>query len=373
MHVVLVHWTAPPTVGGVETHLVDLAGGLSALGHEVTLITGEYAVTSSLFPGVQIEYEPLLCREPVSPPDTSADLGRFAGKLKALNADIIHAHNMLNFGDGWAVEVLERTAKQLSIGLLNTWHSLPVERSSLGASWEHNACSKYMADAIHELTNYAVSVNRLPVDTRRFDNAVGRSMRATRGTPLRIFQPGRLVPEKGGVLSIEVLGRLALEGFDVQLMFSAPDRTFEFGGEVGSFRADIESIALRRGLLDRVRFRSIPLMEMSGAYRWADVILAPSIYEEPYGLVALEAMACSRPVVASATGGLLENVENNVTGVLCKPGDVDELATATIRLAGSASSRTRMGKAGRDFVIRNRNLAKFCLSITDEIYDRLPS
>ena len=73
--------------------------------------------------------------------------------------------------------------------------------------------------------------------------------------------------------------------------------------------------------------------------------VAPSIWPEPFGLVALEAAAAGKPVVASATGGLVDIVADGETGLLVPPGDSGALGVAMQRLAADPELRSRMGQA----------------------------
>jgi glycosyltransferase involved in cell wall biosynthesis len=86
--------------------------------------------------------------------------------------------------------------------------------------------------------------------------------------------------------------------------------------------------------------------ELGPYYERAAVVAVPS-RREGYGVVAREAMAWGRPVVASSVGGLADAVEDGVTGVLVPPGDVPALRTALERLLADAALRGRLGAAGR--------------------------
>ena len=81
------------------------------------------------------------------------------------------------------------------------------------------------------------------------------------------------------------------------------------------------------------------------------VLAVPSVYE-PLGMVAIEAMACGVPVVASAVGGLPEVVENGNTGILVPPRDPEALAAALIRLLDSPQRARQMGSKGRERATR---------------------
>ena len=88
-----------------------------------------------------------------------------------------------------------------------------------------------------------------------------------------------------------------------------------------------------------------PHSEVMAAWRRCGVGVVPSITEEAFGLVALEAMAAGRPVIAADHGGLQEIVANGETGLLVAPGDADALRDALRRLHSDPDLRARMGAA----------------------------
>ena len=101
---------------------------------------------------------------------------------------------------------------------------------------------------------------------------------------------------------------------------------------------------LRDQVPDAVGF--VAPSELSGYYERAAVVVCPS-RREGYGVVAREAMAHGRPVVASAVGGLLDAVEDGVTGLLVPPSDPGALRAALDRLVGDAPLRGRLGADAR--------------------------
>ena len=84
------------------------------------------------------------------------------------------------------------------------------------------------------------------------------------------------------------------------------------------------------------------------AWKNCAVAIVPSRWPEPFGMVALEAMAAGRPVVASAVGGLQTLVRDGKTGIHVPPGDVAALRAGIQRLLNDPSERFRMGEAGRE-------------------------
>ncbi len=91
----------------------------------------------------------------------------------------------------------------------------------------------------------------------------------------------------------------------------------------------------------------VPPGELGPWYERASVVVVPSL-REGYGMVAREAMAHGRPVVASAVGGLPDAVEDGVTGLLVPAGDATALRAALDRLLGDAALRSRLGSAARE-------------------------
>lgn len=77
-------------------------------------------------------------------------------------------------------------------------------------------------------------------------------------------------------------------------------------------------------------------------------VVSPALWPEPFGLVAVEAMARAKAVIASGVGGTLDIVEHGRTGLLVEPGNVGELAGALRRLVDDPTLAARLGDAGAD-------------------------
>jgi glycosyltransferase involved in cell wall biosynthesis len=92
---------------------------------------------------------------------------------------------------------------------------------------------------------------------------------------------------------------------------------------------------------------NVPNAQVMAAWTRASVAVVPSIWHEPMGQVAIEAMLVGCPVVASDVGGLRDVVEHGVTGLRVPPGDPDALAAALDGLLDDPVARQRMGAAGR--------------------------
>jgi glycosyltransferase involved in cell wall biosynthesis len=101
----------------------------------------------------------------------------------------------------------------------------------------------------------------------------------------------------------------------------------------------------------------VPPRQLGAWYERASVVVVPS-RREGYGMVAREAMAHNRPVVATAVGGLLDVVEDGQTGLLVPPRDPAAIRAALERLLGDRSLRERLGAAGAQRVKERFSLAE---------------
>jgi len=112
---------------------------------------------------------------------------------------------------------------------------------------------------------------------------------------------------------------------------------------------------------------SIPNVEFVGfaggealwqLYRGARCVVVPSLWQEVFGIVVIEAMAAGKPVIASNIGGLPETIVDRVTGLLVQPGSVPELVDAIERLSKNETLVREMGWAGRERVLKEYNHEK---------------
>ena len=126
------------------------------------------------------------------------------------------------------------------------------------------------------------------------------------------------------------------------------------GERLATRRTDFEIWATHTDpSLNSAWFKSIgwhPHEKIKDFYQQADIAVVPSVWEEPFGMVAVEAMACGRPVVASRVGGLQHIVTDGETGLLFDREDAAALAAALERLLDDAALRETMGAAARQRV-----------------------
>lgn len=158
---------------------------------------------------------------------------------------------------------------------------------------------------------------------------------------LRVLMLGRINDWKGQDLLIEAIHRLPADQrsrVEVRVVGDA------FGDQ--PHRSELQSQINRLGLAEQVLLEGF-VADPSSHLEWSDVVVVPSRKPEPFGLVAIEAMAWGRPVVAAAHGGLTEIVEPGRTGRLFTPNNPDELSAALLDLIDQPEGLVELGAGGR--------------------------
>ncbi len=166
----------------------------------------------------------------------------------------------------------------------------------------------------------------------------GRSNGPSLGVDRYCLFVGSLVPRKSPDLLLDAIAEVE----DVACVFAGD----------GPMRGKLERRASELGISHRVRLLgSIPPADLGSVYAGAEMLVVPAV-SEASPLVAVEAMACGLPVVASRISGLPALVKDWETGFLVKPGDVGQLAMAITFVLGDDELRERMGEEGRRRVLR---------------------
>ena len=151
---------------------------------------------------------------------------------------------------------------------------------------------------------------------------------------------GRLVDWKGPDYFIKAAADVVKELPDARFLLVG-DATF---GEK-SFVDELKEMCRELGVAEKVVFTGfrddVPVIMRS-----IDLLVHASTLPEPFGMVLIEAMAASRPVVATRAGGVQEIVDSGVTGILVPPGDEDAMARAIVEILSDGGLRQRMGEAG---------------------------
>jgi glycosyltransferase involved in cell wall biosynthesis len=360
--------------GGQNVHVAALAAGLASRGHHVTVHTrrDDEALPErvALQDGYDVVHVPAGPARELPKDDLLRHMPEFAGTLRRTWAahppDLVHAHFWMSG--------LASVAAAGDIPVLQTFHALgSVKRRHQGDAdtspanrieLERSLCRTVAhvvatcTDEVFELRRLGLATDRVSivpcgVDTDVFtpDGPV-----APRNRRQRLLVLGRLVERKGQDDAVRALRALP----DAELVVVGgpqPDRV-DADPEVRRLRA----IAAEGGVADRLVFAgSVSRADVPAWVRSADVVLAVPWYE-PFGITPLEAMACGRPVVATAVGGLQDSVVDGVTGDLVPPRDPDRLGEVLAALLADDARRAAYGAAG---VVRARDRYRWSRVVAD--------
>jgi len=373
--VLLLSWEYPPVIeGGLARHVRKLAEALVRQGMTVDVLTrGVSDAAPDGQPGVDELGGVTIHR--VREPGWPRDLDRFVAWVQQMNDDMLAAGEALAedarydliHGHDWLVaEASAKLAKRLGVPYVTTIHATEhgrhqgwvqdypqshihsVERWMARRADGLIVCSYYMRGHVADI--FDVDERRVAVIPNGIDPRELRPAGDLQALRREFAQPheklvlfvGRLVYEKGFQLALDALPSV-LEGVQ--------DVRFLVAGS-GTHEAELKAQAHRLGLSDHGSFLGwIGDDVLHSLYRIADLCVVPSIYE-PFGLVALEAMASGCPCIVADTGGLREVVPvGERVGLRFNGGDAEHLGVMIERLLVDEALRERLVTEASEHVL----------------------
>ncbi|SDG86561.1 glycosyltransferase [Pseudonocardia oroxyli] len=345
-----------PDAGGQNVHVRELSLALARAGHDVVVHTRrddpDLPAEVPLGPGVRVHHLDAGPPRPVPKDDLLPVVPALERELRAAwlarPPDVAHAHFWMS---GLAALGAARVA---GLPVVQTFHALghvkrreqarddtspdariPAERRLARAV---DGLTASCEDELFELLRLGadrrrVSVVPCGVDTAEFSPGPAPGTR-------RILCLGRLVRRKG----IDELVAALAEVPAAELLVAG-------GGRDDPGAGRLRACAREAGVADRVRFLGpVARAEVPALIRSADVVVCAPWYE-PFGIVPLEAMACGRPVVATAVGGMKDTVVDGGTGLLVRPRDPGAIAAALQAVFADPRAAAELGAAGRRRVL----------------------
>ena len=359
-------------VAGSENHLLSLASHLDRSRYRLTfcLLVEPEPDLSAYIAALETVGVKVVCfaiRADIDPPL----LWRLARFLRARRPDIVHTH--LIHGDLYGTLAARLAGVSAAV---STKHNDNAFRQRSFYAWLNRALARRQDRIItisHHLKRFCIEVEGLPeekivpihygLDSHAFLQADGGGddLRATFGispdVPL-IGVVGRLTEQKGH--------RYLLEAFS-QVIASLPSAHLLVAGD-GKLRSALERQVARLRLMHHVTFAGWR-QDVAQVMSTMDVLAMPSLWEG-FGLVLLEAMAASRPIVASRVSAIPEIVAHGETGLLVPPQDVESLARALLALLSEPSRAHEMGQRGRRRLKEHFSVARM-VEQTQAVYESL--
>lgn len=358
MDILMLSWEYPPiNHGGLARHVQDLSEALVEAGHQVYVITQGDEKTSK---EEKINGVNVIRTDPVQ-----ISAKGFVNNILHLNfqllekaiklvnqidtIDIIHGHDWLVF---WAGKVLKHS---LIKPLVYTIHATEFGRNqgiyndmqryindlewyATFEAWNVIVCSKYMESEVKNLFQLpSDKVFNIPngVNPENYQADFSSAFREKYAAPdeKMVYYVGRMVREKGVQVLIQAIP---------EILHYEPQTKFVIAGK-GPHLDNLKSQARFLGIENRIYFTGFISDDVRNKlYRVADVAVFPSLYE-PFGIVALEAMATKTPVIVSDVGGLAEFV-NEKNGIKVPPNNPHELARAVITLFRDNNKAKKMSE-----------------------------
>ena len=364
--------------GGMNVYVRELARALARMGAGVDVFTRSQNPAIPrvvrLADRARVIHLPAGPEAPMARERIYHHLDEFAAGVEAwrladgVEYDVLHGHYWLSGVVGlalrarWGVPLVQmfHTLGALKNGAAVAAEREPAlrvaeERRIVGAADRLVAANVIEQDGL--VAAYGADAERVAVipcgvDTDLFtpgDTAAARAALGLEAGPLLLYV-GRIAPIKGLETLLDAVGCLRGAG--------TPARLIVVGGEADEpadgHEADVRRRAAALGLGDAVTFVGAqPQERLRDWYVATDVTVLPSYYES-FGMVALEAMACGSPVVASRVGGLQTTVRDGVTGLLVPEQDPCALAETITRVLGDGALRWRLGREGLRWAAQHR-------------------
>lgn len=359
--------------GGMNVYVLDLCRWLGRLGYEVDVFTrldGDLPAVAPLGPNARLVRLPAGPPAPLPKDAVAQHAAEFVREALAFAAregrpyDLVHSHYWQSARAGMAL------ARGWRVPHVVMFHTLGVvkNRARLGEAEPRRRITAERLAARRADAIVTASRHERDLLVRDYGADGGRVVTIPCGIDLEVFAPrnraeararfglpeavpllvwvGRLEPLKGVEILIDAFAQV--ERRDALLWLVGGDE------EALAYRQSLEAQARSLGLHGRIRFLGpMPHDELPWLYSAADVCVVPSYYES-FGLVAVEAMACATPVVASRVGGLAETVVDGVTGYLIPWRCPEPFAEKLDVLLANPELRTNFGRAGRRVAERFR-------------------
>ncbi len=336
--------TRSDVMGGASIHLLDLAAGVQARGHEVTILVGGEGIVVDRAREKGLSCLPLkyLVRE-ISPLRDLRCYFEIKGHLEALAPDLVHLHSA-------KAGILGRfAASALNIPAVYTAHGWAfTEGVSASSRRLYAFIEQHMARFTSQIITVSDYDRRLALDTSVGNpglittvhngipdapDLIHRYDTEPHASRVRLIMVARFEQQKDHEVLVNALAGLAGLDWELELIGDGPN--------LGSIRDLVD----RHGLIDRVEFAGAR-NDVPQRIQRADVLLLTSRWEG-LPLTILEGMRAGLPVIASDVGGVSESVDHGRTGYLVPRSGLEELQAVLKQVIASPELRREMGMAGR--------------------------
>jgi D-inositol-3-phosphate glycosyltransferase len=352
--------------GGMNVYVRETARELARMGVSVDVFTRSQNASiprvADLGEGARVIHLPAGPQAPLERHAIHQHLPEFIEGVEAhrwaegIDYDVVHAHYWLSGVAGlelrgrWGVPLVQmfhtlgRLKNSVAQGPEELEPELRIGEESRIVSIADRIVAANVVERAHLVWYYGAAAERISVIPCGVDTELFQPMSQATAKDLLELPPepallyvGRLQPIKGLETLLDAMARI---GGAARLYIVGGDSDEPSGTHAAQLRSRVAAL----GLDGRVRFLGAqPQRRLRYFYAAAEATVMPSYYES-FGMVALEAMACGCPVVASRVGGLTTTVKDGVTGYLVPEGDAGALSERLERLLHDPETRARLGR-----------------------------
>ncbi len=369
--------------GGMNVYVAELTRELGRQGIHVDVFTrsqDEHVphVMHNLGFGNRVVHIPSGPEHPLPKPELAGYIPGFAQEIKkwaaekGMHYDLIHSHYWMS---GVAAEILRQT---WDVPILQMFHTLALMKNriaqtpaevegefriegerkvmqSAGRIIAATQAEEAQLQLLYQVPHEKITIIPPGVDIGRFYPIPRDEAKEVIGhgkCPRLLLFVGRIEPLKGIDTLIRALAILRQNGamdhecYSLAIIGGEPDAPPE---DMSAEMARLQTLCRELGLEDLVVFLGKRAQEtLPYYYSAAEIVIMPSHYES-FGMVALEAMACGTPVVASQVGGLAYLVQDGITGYVVPGGDAEALAKTLDNLMKDPELRDRLGRQAAEY------------------------
>ena len=345
------------TFGGGERHLADLSHALAQRGHEAYTATVPGSPLSA-----ELSFLPDERRFALTPRNYVKNLAGLARFVRAHGIEIVHAHAARDYHlAALAVRLASRTR------LVLTRHTLfplrKINKTLLRGAARVIAVSEAVAESLRQngvIEPAKITVVHNGIDVDRFNGTVTVAGTRDGHFPMMVGTVGHLAPIKGHDVFIRAAALTSARRRGVRFVIIGEDKSAEMG-----YRRSLESLVAELGVSDLV---AIPgWRDDMPAVLSSLTLFVSAARSEPFGLAIVEAMAAGLPVVATASEGATEIIEDGVSGKLVRVDDPEVLAQAIDDLLDDRDERSRLGRNAL-LAARERYSLERMATDTEQVY-----